>query len=110
MIIDKNENTTVVSNESLDLPTFMNRLNGEYASFKSDNIVINLFSLSTLTVGQLLEFLPMSDSHRKGKKSFVIVTDKISFDAVPNTLEVVPTLQEAFDLIEMEEIERDLDF
>ena len=34
MIIDKNENTTVVSNESLDLPTFMNRLNGEYASFK----------------------------------------------------------------------------
>lgn len=24
MIIDKNENTTVVSNESLDLPTFMN--------------------------------------------------------------------------------------
>lgn len=56
MIIDKNENTTVVSNESLDLPTFMNRLNGEYASFKSDNIVINLFSLSTLTVGQLLEF------------------------------------------------------
>lgn len=38
------------------------------------------------------------------------MTDKISFDAVPDTLEVVPTLQEAFDLIEMEEIERDLDF
>ena len=38
------------------------------------------------------------------KGSFVIVSDYI-FD---ETLNIVPTLQEAFDVIELEEIEREL--
>jgi len=32
----------------------------------------------------------------------------LSYDEVPEEISVVPTLQEAKDLIEMEEIERDL--
>ena len=62
-----------------------------------------------LSSGDILEFLPISNKHRDTKKSFVLVTDKVSFDEVPEELSVVPTIQEAKDIIEMEEIERDLD-
>jgi hypothetical protein len=40
----------------------------------------------------------------------VIVADGIDFTAVPESLVVVPTVLEAHDVIEMEEIERDLGF
>ena len=52
----------------------------------------------------------MSKKHKLAKKSFVIVTDKISYDVAPEELSITPTIQEAHDIIEMEEIERDLDF
>ena len=55
-------------------------------------------------------FSDLSKAHQKGKKSFVIVADGIDFNVVPTKLIVVPSLQEAHDIIEMEEIERDLGF
>jgi hypothetical protein len=47
--------------------------------------------------------------HRKANKSFVLVTDKVSYDEIPDEISLVPTIQEAMDLIEMEDIERDLE-
>jgi hypothetical protein len=46
---------------------------------------------------------------KKNKKSFVIVASNIDFNKVSDKITVVPTLQEAHDIIEMEEIERDLE-
>jgi hypothetical protein len=48
--------------------------------------------------------------HCKGKKSFVIVAENIDFNAVPKSLVVVPSVLEAHDIIDMDEIERDLGF
>ena len=39
-------------------------------------------------------------------KSFVIVTEKIDYEI--DNLNLVPTIQEAIDFIDLEEIERDL--
>ena len=47
---------------------------------------------------------------RKSKKSFILVTPEIDFNAVSHKLAVVRSLQEAHDIIDMEEIERDLGF
>ena len=44
------------------------------------------------------------------RPSFVIVATNVSIDEIDEKLIVVPTLQEARDIIEMEEIERDLGF
>ena len=52
----------------------------------------------------------MSNNHRSDKKSFVIVSAQVDLDQMPDELVVVPTLQEAYDIIEMEDIERDLGF
>lgn len=111
MILDKQDNnTTIVTQETGSLQTFCNRLREVYDKIGTDNVIVNLFSLGALTVNDLLEFLEISNRHRGAKKSFVIVTNKVNYDEIPDELVVVPTIREAHDVIEMEEIERDLDF
>jgi len=69
-----------------------------------------LLSYSDLSLNQLLLFIELSNQHRILKHSFVIVNNAIDPDTLPNEIMVVPTLLEAQDVIEMEEIERDLGF
>ncbi len=77
---------------------------------KGKNIAINLLDFNSLELPELLLFLKASNQHRASKKSFVIVNQAINPDDVPSEMIVVPTLREAEDIIEMEEIERDLGF
>lgn len=109
MIFDKEDNTTIVFQEKASLPTFLSNLNEGYSKIKNDHIIINLFSFTRLKAGDVLEFLPLSRAHRKAGKSFVLVTDKVGFEELPEEICVVPTIQEAKDIIDMEEIERDLE-
>lgn len=108
MIFDKKGTTTTVFQENIALNEFLENLNGGYEKISDDNIIVNLFSFSELSGGDILEFLELSNAHREAGKSFVIVTAKVTFEEVPDEIIVVPTLQEARDIIEMEEIERDL--
>ncbi|WP_430968995.1 ribonuclease Z [Spongiimicrobium sp. 2-473A-2-J] len=109
MIFDKEGTTTIVFQEDISLRQFLENLNKAYPKLKNDNIIVNLFSFSRFTAGDVLEFLELSNTHRGSGKSFVLVTNKVSFDEVPDEVCVVPTVREAKDIIEMEEIERDLD-
>lgn len=108
MIFDKEGNTSIVYQEKISIATFLNNLEKEYDKVKDDNLVLNLFSFEKLTAGDILEFLQISQKHKSNRKSFVIVTDKVAYDEVPEEIIVTPTIQEAKDIIEMEEIERDL--
>ncbi|WP_394749706.1 ribonuclease Z [Spongiimicrobium salis] len=108
MIFTKESTTTTVFQEDTSIQNFLENLNNAYSKLKNDHIIVNLFSFSKLTAGDILEFLQLSNAHRNANKSFVIVTDKVTYDEVPEEICVVPTIQEAKDIIEMEEIERDL--
>jgi hypothetical protein len=55
-----------------------------------------------------LLFSQYKEKQKKNNKSFVIVGSGISFDEIIDKLVVVPTLTEAKDIIELENIERDL--
>lgn len=109
MIFDKKGNTTIVYQENISLKKFIENLNRSYKNIKNDHLIINLFSFSEITSNDILEFLQLSNTHRAANKSFVLVTNKVEYDQVPDEICLVPTLQEADDIIEMEEIERDLD-
>ena len=78
--------------------------------FADTNIVLDLLKYTHIELEELLLLLPISNKHRASKHSFVIVNDAANPDDIPMELVVVPTLQEAADIIEMEEIERDLGF
>ncbi|MBG6129738.1 hypothetical protein IWQ47_000960 [Aquimarina sp. EL_43] len=110
MIFNKEGSTTIITQEKTTIIEFVNGLEDKYASLENDNIIVNLFSLEQISVDDVNEFLRISNKHKAAKHSFVIVTNKISYDEVLHEITIVPTLQEAYDLVEMEEIERDLGF
>ena len=110
MIFNKDGSTTIITQEKTTIIEFVKGLEDKYETLKNDNLIINLFSLKDLSVADVNEFLRISNQHKAGKHSFVIVTDRLSYEDVPEEITIVPTLQEAYDLVEMEEIERDLEF
>ncbi len=110
MLINKSGNTTVITQEKFTIVELVKKLEALYPKYKNDNIIIVLTALETINAKHVSEFLQLSKIHRKAKHSFVIVSDKLQIEEVSDTLIVVPTQQEAHDLIEMEEIERDLGF
>ena len=56
------------------------------------------------------ELSPLIQEHKQRDHSFVIVDQVARIADYPENISVAPTLEEAHDLIEMEEIERDLGF
>lgn len=110
MILSKTGNITVVTQERATIIDLVENIDKKYNQIKNDNIIVNLFSVKDIQETAINDFLLVSKKHRAAKRSFVIVSNTISHNNVPEELTVVPTLQEAHDLIEMEEIERDLDF
>ncbi len=110
MIVEHIKSTTVITQEKTTLAQLVGRLNKIYEELKNNNIVVNLFSLNSLVASDLNEFLLLSQKHKAAKHSFVIVTNTVDIDQIPEALSVAPSLTEAHDIIEMEEIERDLGF
>jgi len=110
MIVDRDENIIIITQETATIPQLVDKIQQSYGKFKNDNIIVNLSSLGKLKLEDIIEFLEVSNKHRKAKHSFVIVTSDFNFDDSPDEIVVVPTTQEAYDIIEMEEMERDLGF
>ncbi|OUR98990.1 ribonuclease Z [Flavobacteriales bacterium 33_180_T64] len=110
MIFDKNGNTSTITQEKASIIELVKKIEVLYERFKNDNIIISLTTLNKVKLTDIVEFLQLSNKHRKAKHSFVIVTEKANLNDIPDEIVVVPTLQEAYDIIEMEEIERDLGF
>lgn len=110
MIIDQNGNVSIITQEKATVVELVKKLQALYPKFKNNNIIVSLTSLSKLGLQDITEFLQISNTHRAEKHSFVIVSDKVNLDETPDEIVVVPTLQEAYDIIEMEEMERDLGF
>jgi hypothetical protein len=109
-IINKKAFSVVVP-ETETVSELVNILSTQFPKELADkNLIINLLDFTTLSKEEILQFLPISEKHVKTKKSFVVVNDAISIDDIPENLTVVPTLLEAGDIIEMEEIERALGF
>jgi hypothetical protein len=108
MIFDKVGNTSIITQEKASIVELAKKLSALYPKYQKDNIIVNITTFKTLQIEDILEFLQLSNQHRNNNYSFVIVASKLDLDDIPDELVVVPTLQEAHDIIEMEEIERDL--
>lgn len=105
----KEKNNTVIfkkSNEALE--EFIQKILDQPAVFKDKNVLIDLEEID-LRPSQIIPFEPLAVLQKEQKKSFVMIAN-VDFDEIAEEIIVVPTLQEGFDIIEMEEIERDLGF
>ncbi|WP_373057445.1 ribonuclease Z [Zunongwangia sp. H14] len=103
-------NYVLIENNIGSLTEFASVLTKKHESFEDKNIIVDLKKYEQLEIEDLLGFLELSNIHREHKKSFVIVNSALHADKIPDELIIAPTLQEAEDIIQMEEIERDLGF
>lgn len=108
MIFNKEGTTTIVSQEETTVSTFLKTFKKSYPQLKHNAVIVNLSSFGAITTEDLLAFLEISNTHRTLGQSFVLVSSAVSYDEIPQELALVPTLQEAKDLIAMEDMERDL--
>lgn len=110
MKVDHKAHAVILKDTQGDLASFILKVTQQYKTFEKQNITIDLLSYKALTNTDLELFLPLAEQHTNAQKSFVIVADAIDFNAVTEALIVVPSLLEAHDIIEMDEITRDLGF
>lgn len=110
MKVDQKGHTVSIKNTDADFTVFLMKITHQYKTFERSNIIIDLLATPDLTMKDIVQFKALAKQHKKAKKSFVIAVNTIDFNAVPEKLIVVPSILEAHDIIEMEEIERDLGF
>ena len=102
--------TTVLKDTQGDFQLFLDNITNQHESYKHQNLILDVTHDKSTTIQSIKAFTELSKMHCKGKKSFVIVAENIDFNAVPKSLVVVPSVLEAHDIIDMDEIERDLGF
>ena len=110
MKVNQKGHTVCIKDTKGDLVSFLMKVTHEYKTFEKHNIIIDIRMYDNLSVKEINSFLPLSKIHKKAKKSFIIVTSVLDFNAISDKIAIVRSMLEAHDIIEMEEIERDLGF
>jgi predicted choloylglycine hydrolase len=110
MKVERKGHTITIKDTNGQTADFLMKLTHEHNSYKSQNLIIDLTHDESLRLEDVKSFSELIKLHKKGKKSIVLVVQNINFNSVPKNITVVPTVLEANDIIEMEEIERDLGF
>ncbi len=87
---------------------FYNAFLENNTNFKNVNLILDFSEIINIDLNKILVFSQLSETHRNNHKSFVIVCNGIEFDKIPDEIVAVPTFKEAEDIIEIEDIERDL--
>lgn len=108
MNVKQNENQVIFSSKKDSREEMAEKIKQHYAQYKELHIILN-FEDEDLKPQDFIPFEALARQHRHNGKSFVVV-GSIDFDEIDDEISVVPTLLEAYDLIQLEEIERDLGF
>lgn len=108
MKISEKENFVLIEPQEAPIVDFVSLLTQKHAEYDKHNVAINLLSYQKLQKEEMMGFLEISKIHQINNKSFVLVSNAVNINELPEEIVVVPSLQEAEDLIQMDEIQRDL--
>ncbi|MDM1086553.1 ribonuclease Z [Myroides odoratimimus] len=113
MKVKEKGHTLIITSDEGDIITFLKKLEEQYEhSLVQSNLILDLTKVKYKVLEEDLEcFESLAIRHiEEANKSFIIVMESIDFNEFDGDLIIAPTLQEAHDLIEMDEIQRDLGF
>ncbi|WP_425659086.1 hypothetical protein [Tenacibaculum ascidiaceicola] len=108
-IVDKTGYTLITSEEKT-FSSFLENFDNEYVNLTGKNLIIVISEEFNASNKNILLFLRYAEQHQNNGTSFVVVSKDVTIDDFPDTFNIVPTLVEAEDVIEMENIQRDLGF
>ncbi len=110
MNIEKKIDYTHIKVDEKTFSEFYSAYKKMETQLSAEHIIIEFSDNLNSTNEEISLFLNVSKLHQKQKTSFVIVSSSADIDEFPEDFNIVPTLGEAEDVLEMEAIERDLGF
>ncbi|NIJ44543.1 hypothetical protein FHR24_000982 [Wenyingzhuangia heitensis] len=106
-ITSSEKHTLLTAKTSFD--AFKQELSNVFGDFKDQNIVLD-FSNIKVTEEDIQSLEKYAETQAENNLSFAIIAVNFDADAFEEELNVVPTLTEAEDIIDMDEMTRDLGF
>jgi len=110
MDISTPKNYTLISATEASFEAFHTAFIKQGLHTVNNHKIVQLSENLNTTTENLLLFLNVANEHRNNGMSFVVICNGIDIDKIPDEINIVPTILEAEDLLEMEAIERDLGF
>ena len=110
MNIYKTDSFTELKFENISINEIVKTIANRGSEFNHQNLIINLSEKINIKIEDFSLFLNLSKIRKQQGTSFVLVCKGIEIDDISEEINVVPSLEEAYDIIEMEAIERDLGF
>jgi hypothetical protein len=108
MVIKKKENYTLISSDENSFLDFYTSFLKKVKGFDKENLILEIFDETIISKEDYLLFLSISKQKKEKGTSFVIIHSNIDIDDFSENINIVPTLIEAEDILEMEAIEREL--
>ena len=106
----KKEKYTLISSDENSFSDFYTAFLNELPRLQKAHLILELSDKIKTTKEDFLLFLSISERKKENSSSFVIVNKTINVDDLPDNFNIVPTLIEAEDILEMEAMERELGF
>ncbi|MDO6674697.1 hypothetical protein Q4517_03940 [Tenacibaculum sp. 1_MG-2023] len=101
---------TIITSEEKTFSSFLENFDNEYVNLTGKNLIVVISEEFNASNKNILLLLKYAEEHQNNGTSFVVVSKDVTIDDFPETFNIVPTLVEAEDVIEMENIQRDLGF
>jgi hypothetical protein len=110
MIIDKKENYTLISSDENSFSDFYTSFLKKGNGLNKENLILKIFCKINISKKDYILLSNISQQKKENGTSFVIIYNNINIDHFPENFNIVPTLIEAEDILEMEAMERELGF
>ncbi|MDY0779748.1 hypothetical protein [Tenacibaculum sp. IB213877] len=110
MKIENKPNYLYISSNEPTFLEFVENFKEKYTDFSKKHLIVSISENLNLKDQDIFVFLDYSEQHQQNGMTFVLVCSSVDVDKFPETFNIVPTIQEAEDVLEMENIQRDLGF
>lgn len=110
MEIQEKDDYTLVHQKENSFSKFVSDFEKNHKNIENNNTIILLSDDTSISEEEIFVFLRYSEIHNNNGTTFVLVRKGIDIDNFPEEFNIAPTLQEAEDILEMENIQRDLGF
>jgi hypothetical protein len=110
MKIENKEKYTLISSTEVLFSKFHDNFLEALPSLENQNLILHISDSINVTRDNFSLYLSISEQKKENGTSFVVIYKTINIDDLPDNFNIVPTLIEAEDILEMEAMERELGF
>jgi hypothetical protein len=110
MQIEKKDKYTLISSDENTLEAFQNSLLEKINDFEKAHLILQVSEKINVKDKDFSLILDIVENKQEKNTSVVIINADLNLDNFPEHINIVPTMQEAEDILEMEAIERELGF